>query len=261
MARSSRTRCTSSASYEREREPNTVVISPPRAGAAADHDADPRRRRTTTSAATTPSSAARTTSRSRGNLYKRFLPNDGVTAAPEPRHQEGHHARTRARRSGRTSAPGTCCRNSAAATTGSIRTYEGADGLILSPEYQFPGLILGLNWNYPEFIRETRYPFRYDLTWKVVEPRPEDRRRVHLRGRRRRLAGAGNAASISSASCRRTPAPASRCDQDPTAWDFTRPRPDRACASTRPTPTSGTTTCRAPATPSGSATPGRSSAG
>ena len=46
-------------------------------------------------------------------------------------------------------------------------TYEGADGLILSPEYQFPGLILGLNWNYPEFIRETRYPFRYDLTWKV----------------------------------------------------------------------------------------------
>ena len=28
------------------------------------------------------------------------------------------------------------------------------DGLILTPEYQFPGLIIGLNWNYPEFMTE-----------------------------------------------------------------------------------------------------------
>jgi len=38
------------------------------------------------------------------------------------------------------------------------------DGLVLTPEYQFPGLTLGLNWNYPEFIRQARVPIRYDVT-------------------------------------------------------------------------------------------------
>src|SRR6185436_2028078 len=43
-------------------------------------------------------------------------------------------------------------------------TYGPADGLVLTPEYNFPGLTLGLNWNYPEFIRQARLPIRYDLT-------------------------------------------------------------------------------------------------
>jgi hypothetical protein len=43
-------------------------------------------------------------------------------------------------------------------------TYGPMDGLVLTPEYQFPGLTIGLNWNYPEFIRQARLPIRYDLT-------------------------------------------------------------------------------------------------
>ena len=42
--------------------------------------------------------------------------------------------------------------------------WGAADGLVLTPEYQFPGLTMGLNWNYPEFIRQARLPIRYDAT-------------------------------------------------------------------------------------------------
>ncbi|MGE0126371.1 MAG: carboxypeptidase regulatory-like domain-containing protein [Vicinamibacterales bacterium] len=102
----------------------------------------------------------------RGNLYKRFLPNDGVVSHP-----------SRGTKKDITSYSGTAIWSHVTAGNllhelrGGIYkfywTYEGADGNVLTPEYQFPGLILGLNWNYPEFIRETRYPFRYDLTWNV----------------------------------------------------------------------------------------------
>ena len=43
-------------------------------------------------------------------------------------------------------------------------TYGPAEGLVLTPEYNFPGLTIGLNWNYPEFIRQARLPIRYDVT-------------------------------------------------------------------------------------------------
>ena len=42
-------------------------------------------------------------------------------------------------------------------------TYAGMEGLALTLEYNFPGLVMGLNWNYPENIGNRRIPIRYDL--------------------------------------------------------------------------------------------------
>lgn len=35
---------------------------------------------------------------------------------------------------------------------------------VQTPEYNFPGLTMGLNWNYPEYWDQTNIPIRYDLT-------------------------------------------------------------------------------------------------
>jgi hypothetical protein len=43
--------------------------------------------------------------------------------------------------------------------------FEPGDGVPLVPEYIFPGLTLGPNWNYPEDWNEDFLTTRYDLTW------------------------------------------------------------------------------------------------
>ena len=153
-------------SYEREREPNTAVISP---------------------AALAPQLITMPIEEKKDYYLGRFDAQFGSQGSPrgarqrlqalpaqrrrhrppEPRHQEGHHVVFGHRDLVARHATATCCRSCAAASTSSTGPTRAMDGLILTPEYQFPGLILGLNWNYPEFIRETRYPFRYDLTWNV----------------------------------------------------------------------------------------------
>jgi hypothetical protein len=152
-------------SYEREREPNTAVISPP-ALAPQVTTMPIEEKKDYYLGRYDAQFGAKDHFTVRGNYYKRFLPNDGVTAHP-----------SRGTKKDITSYSATAIWSHITASNllhelrGGIYkfywTYEGMDGLILTPEYQFPGLILGLNWNYPEFIRETRYPFRYDLTWNV----------------------------------------------------------------------------------------------
>ncbi len=152
-------------SYEREREPNTAIITP--SALAPQLITMPIEEKKDSylgrfDAQLTASDHLVV----RGNLYKRFLPNDGVTSHP-----------SRGTKKDITSYAATAIWSHVSGSNllhevrGGIYkfywTYEGMDGLILTPEYQFPGLILGLNWNYPEFIRETRYPVRYDMSWNT----------------------------------------------------------------------------------------------
>jgi hypothetical protein len=150
-------------SYEREREPNTAVIAP--AALAPQLITMPiEEKKDYYLGRFDAQFGAKDHVTVRGNVYKRFLPNDGVTNHP-----------SRGTKKDITSYSATAIwshitrSNLLHELRGGIYkfywTYTGMDGLILTPEYQFPGLILGLNWNYPEFIRETRYPFRYDMTW------------------------------------------------------------------------------------------------
>lgn len=152
-------------SYEREREPNTAVISP--AALAPQLITMPiEEKKDFYLGRFDAQFGSNDHLVGRGNYYKRFLPNDGVTA---------HPSRGTKKDISSYSATAIWSHISRSNLLHELRggiykfywTYEGMDGLILTPEYQFPGLILGLNWNYPEFIRETRYPFRYDLTWNV----------------------------------------------------------------------------------------------
>lgn len=152
-------------SYEREREPNTAVISP--AALAPQLITMPiEEKKDFYLGRFDAQFGSNDHLVVRGNYYKRFLPNDGVTA---------HPSRGTKKDISSYSATAIWSHISRSNLLHELRggiykfywTYEGMDGLILTPEYQFPGLILGLNWNYPEFIRETRYPFRYDLTWNV----------------------------------------------------------------------------------------------
>lgn len=152
-------------SYEREREPNTAVISPAALAPQLitmpiEEKKDYYLGRFDAQFGTDDHLAVR------GNLYKRFLPSDGVT---------NHPSRGTKKDITQYSATAIWSHISSGNLLHELRgglykfywTYEGMDGLMLTPEYQFPGLILGLNWNYPEFIRETRYPFRYDMTWNT----------------------------------------------------------------------------------------------
>ena len=206
-------------SYEREREPNTAVISPAALAPQLitmpiEEKKDYYLGRYDAQFGTDDHLAVR------GNLYKRFLPNDGVTAHP-----------SRATKKDITSYSATGIWSHV--TSGNLLqelrggiykfywTYEGADGLTLTPEYQFPGLILGLNWNYPEFIRETRYPFRYDLTWNVSSHDLKIGAEYMYALRRRRLAGARTRPVFLQHVCRPTPGGGSRSTQDSTHWDFT----------------------------------------
>jgi hypothetical protein len=152
-------------SYEREREPNTAVISP--AALAPQLITMPTEEKKDYYLGRFDAQFGGSDHLAiRGNVYKRFLPNDGVT---------GHPSRGTKKDITSYSATAIWSHITSSNLLHELRggiykfywTYEGMDGLVLTPEYQFPGLILGLNWNYPEFIRETRYPVRYDLTWNT----------------------------------------------------------------------------------------------
>jgi hypothetical protein len=149
-------------SYEREREPNTAIISPSALAPQLitlpiEEKKDSYLGRFDAQIGSKDHLVVR------GNLYKRFLPSDGVTT---------HPSRGTKKDITSYSATANWSRISRSNLLQEVRagiyrfywTYEGMDGLILTPEYSFPGLTLGLNWNYPEFIRETRYPVRYDLS-------------------------------------------------------------------------------------------------
>jgi hypothetical protein len=151
-------------SYEREREPNTAIISPPALAPQlitmpVEEQKDGYLGRFDAQFGTEDHVVVR------GNLYKRFLPRDGVVT---------HPSRGTKKDITSYSATANWSHISRSNLLHEIRagiykfywTYVGMDGLILTPEYSFPGLTLGLNWNYPEFIRETRYPVRYDMSWK-----------------------------------------------------------------------------------------------
>jgi hypothetical protein len=204
-------------SNEREREPNTAVISPPALAPQLitmpiEEKKDYYLGRYDAQFGGQDHLAVR------GNLYKRFLPNDGVITHP-----------SRGTKKDITSYSGTAIWSHV--TSGNLLqelrggiykfywTYEGADGLVLTPEYQFPGLILGLNWNYPEFIRETRYPFRYDLTWNVsshdLKIGAEYMYAVDDGDWPARERGQYFFSSLPADAGRRFP-----LDQDPTHWDF-----------------------------------------
>jgi hypothetical protein len=99
----------------------------------------------------------------RGNYSNRLIPNDGIV---------NHPSRATKKDTTSYSIQGNWTRASESGLLQEIRVgyfryywhWGAADGLVLTPEYVFPGLTLGLNWNYPEFIRQARLPIRYDLT-------------------------------------------------------------------------------------------------
>ena len=123
----------------------------------------------------------------RGNYFNRLLPNDvgtpanagGTTASP-----------SRATKKDITSyfVTGNWSHAGSAGTLQELRvgyyryywTYGAADGLFLTPEYKFPGLTIGLNWNYPEFIRQARLPIPLRRDAASRRARPEDGRRVSI---------------------------------------------------------------------------------
>lgn len=98
----------------------------------------------------------------RGNYSNRLIPNDGVSS---------HPSRGAKKDTTSYSLTGNWTHASEGGLLQELRVgyfryywhWGPADGLVLTPEYQFPGLTLGLNWNYPEFIRQARLPIRYDL--------------------------------------------------------------------------------------------------
>jgi hypothetical protein len=99
----------------------------------------------------------------RGNYSNRLIPNDGVS---------NHPSRGAKKDTTSYSLTGNWTHASGGGMLQELRVgyfryywhWGAADGLVLTPEYVFPGLTLGLNWNYPEFIRQARLPIRYDLT-------------------------------------------------------------------------------------------------
>lgn len=152
-------------SYEREREPNTAIITP--SALAPQLITTPIEERKDSSLGRFDAQiGSKDRLVARGNIYKRFLPNDGVTSHPSRGTKKDITSYSMTANWSRTSRSN-LLQEVRAGVYRFYWTYEGMDGLILTPEYSFPGLTLGLNWNYPEFIRETRYPVRYDLTWNT----------------------------------------------------------------------------------------------
>ena len=204
-------------SYEYEREPNTAIISP--SALAPQLITMPIEERKDSSLGRFDAQfGSRDHLTVRGNLFKRFLPSDGVTSHP-----------SRGTKKDITSYSVTAnwTRSTRSNLMQELRvglyrfywTYEGMDGLVLTPEYSFPGLTLGLNWNYPEFIRETRYPVRYDITWNP------DRHDFKIGGEWMYAVDDGDwpARQRGQYFFRSLPPDAGRrfpLDQDPTHWDF-----------------------------------------
>lgn len=99
----------------------------------------------------------------RGNYSNRLIPNDGIAS---------HPSRGAKKDTTSYSITGNWTHASESGLMQEVRVgyfryywhWGAADGLVLTPEYQFPGLTMGLNWNYPEFIRQARLPIRYDAT-------------------------------------------------------------------------------------------------
>ena len=149
-------------SYEREREPNTAFIAP---NALAPQ--------TRTMPIADDKNAflgrfdaqfgARDHLVVRANYYNRFLPSDGVVNHPS-RGTKKDIASVFGQANWSRVSSSRLLQELKAGFYRYYWTYSAMDGLILTPEYQFPGFIIGLNWNYPEYLTEDRYPIRYDLT-------------------------------------------------------------------------------------------------
>ena len=158
------------AAYERERNPNTINLHPA-ALAPQNVDVDVKDDKYTVLGRIDHQLSNRDHFVVRGNYYNRLQPNDVGT----PANAGGTSATpSRATKKDITSyfVTGNWSHAGSSGTLQELRvgyyryywTYEAAEGLVLTPEYQFPGLLLGLNWNYPEFIRQARLPVRYDMT-------------------------------------------------------------------------------------------------
>jgi len=151
------------ASYEHEREPNTAIITPSalapqRLLLPTEVDQDTFLTRIDRQFGGNDHLVVR------GNYFSRFLPNDGISSHPSrgtKKDIKSYFATANWTHAGSSDLLQEL-------RVGYYRfywTYEGMEGLALTPEYQFPGLTIGLNWNYPEFIRESRLPIRYDVMW------------------------------------------------------------------------------------------------
>jgi hypothetical protein len=149
-------------SYERERNPNTIVVHPA-ALAPQQITADTDDNKIAYLGRLDHQFSNHEHLAVRANYFNRLIPNDGITT---------HPSRGTKKDTTSYSATGNWSHVRSNGTLHEVRvgyyryywTYGPMDGLILTPEYQFPGLTIGLNWNYPEFIRQSRLPIRYDLS-------------------------------------------------------------------------------------------------
>jgi hypothetical protein len=204
-------------SYEREREPNTAVIAPNALAPQTitlpvSQDKDMILGRFDAQIGTRDHLVVR------GNYFKRFLPSDGVQTHPSRGTRKDIRSEFAQANWSRVGSAGLLHEFKA----GWYRyywIYTAMEGLTMTPEYSFPGLTLGLNWNYPEWIYQERIPLRYDMTWNKG-------------GHELKIGGEwliGNehgewpARSRGQYFFRSLPPDAARrfpLDQDPSAWDF-----------------------------------------
>jgi hypothetical protein len=156
------------AAYERERNPNTINLHPA-ALAPQQVDVDTKDDKFTFLGRLDHQISNRDHFVVRGNYFNRLQPNDVGTAALAA---TNHPSRATKKDITSYFVTANWTHAGSAGTLQELKvgyyryywTYGPADGLVLTPEYQFPGLIIGLNWNYPEFIRQARLPVRYDMT-------------------------------------------------------------------------------------------------